>query len=29
MVFKYLREESIYDKGANLYRLAAGSWDER
>jgi hypothetical protein len=29
MVFKCLREESIYDMGASLYRLAAGRWDER
>jgi hypothetical protein len=29
MVFKCLREESIYNVGASLYRLAAGRWDER
>jgi hypothetical protein len=29
MVFKCLREESIYNVGASLHRLAAGRWDER
>jgi hypothetical protein len=29
MVFRCLREESIYNVGASLYRLAAGRWDER
>jgi hypothetical protein len=29
MVSKCLREESIYNVGASLYRLAAGRWDER
>jgi hypothetical protein len=29
VVFKCLREESIYNMGASLYRLAAGRWDER
>jgi hypothetical protein len=29
MVFRCLGEESIYDVGASLYRLAAGRWDER
>jgi hypothetical protein len=29
VVFKFLREESIYNVGASLYRLAAGRWDER
>jgi hypothetical protein len=29
MVFKCLREGSIYNVGASLYRLATGSWDER
>jgi hypothetical protein len=29
IVFRCLREESIYNVGASLYRLAAGRWDER
>jgi hypothetical protein len=29
MVFKCLREESIYNVGASLYRQAAGRWDQR
>jgi hypothetical protein len=29
IVFKCLREGSVYNVGASLYRLAAGRWDER
>jgi hypothetical protein len=29
IVFRCLREESIYNVGASLYGLAAGRWDER
>jgi hypothetical protein len=29
IVFRCLREESIYNVGASLYRLAADRWDER
>jgi hypothetical protein len=29
IVFRCLREKSIYNVGATLYRLAAGRWDER
>jgi hypothetical protein len=29
LVFRCLREESIYNVGASLYRLVAGRWDER